>query len=207
MDFLTLCQRLRQETGIADSGPSNVTGQVGDMKRLVDWTNESWLRIQSSQASWNWMWVQSSATATVGDAVLTLALDVERVAYLRVGDYTLTEIDYDTYRETYQTLNDGRPTGYAVRPDGVFVFNTLPDQAYGVVYEYYSTPAYLVNNIDVPAMPQRFHMLIVWGALMEYALFDEANELLNKANLNYQQLFAELMRDQSPEIGLPGAIA
>jgi len=207
MDFLTLCQRLRQETGIADSGPSSVTGQAGDMKRLVDWINESWLRIQSSQASWNWMWLQSTATATVGDAVLTLASDVERVAYLRVGDYTLTEIDYDTYRQTYQTLSDGRPTGYAVRPDGVFVFNTLPDHAYNVVYEYYSTPAYLVNNIDVPAIPQRFHMLIVWGALMEYALFDEAVELAQKARINYEQIYAELVRDQSQEIQLPGAIA
>lgn len=31
MNFLDLCQRLVQETGIADDGPATVVGQITDM--------------------------------------------------------------------------------------------------------------------------------------------------------------------------------
>ena len=56
MNYLQLCQRLVQETGIADSGPANTAGQVGDYGRITFWVNDAWLKIQSMRANWHWMW-------------------------------------------------------------------------------------------------------------------------------------------------------
>lgn len=207
MDFLTLCQRLRQETGIADSGPAAVTGQTGDMARLVSWINESWIRIQSSRRDWKWMWSKGTGTLSVGDETFTLPATVERLVYVLVDGFEITEIAYDTYRNNYKTVPNGRPSAYSVRPDGIVVFNAKPTAAYTIDYESHSVPAYMVNNIDVPGMPARFHMMIVWGALAEYAMFDEAPELIQKARINYEQTLAELVLDQTPPMFLPEAIA
>lgn len=208
MDFLTLCQRLRQETGIADSGPSAVTGQTGDMKRIVDWVNESWIRIQSSRPDWLWMWKSASSTLSVGNQVFTPATDVENIVDVYVGGTTvLSRLEYRDYRDLYRSLNSGKPTAYTIRHDGVVLMNTLPDQAYTISYEYFKKPAYFTANGDVPGLPTRFHMLIVHGALAEYGMFDEAPELVQKARLNYEQVMAELVRDQAPEMQLPGALA
>jgi hypothetical protein len=209
MNFLQLCQRLRQETGIADSGPSQVTGQTGDMKRLVDWIQESWLRIQSSRNDWGWMWTADSQVLGAGNSTLTLPDTVERVipGTLTIGNHELVEIDYRDYRRLYRELSRGRPCQYAVRPDGVVAFSAQADQDYTVAYEAYKTPAYFTEGIEVPGMPPRFHMLIVWGALMEYAIYDEAGELYQKGRSNYDTLFAELSLDQEPRMEFAGPLA
>lgn len=208
MDFLTLCQRLRQETGISDSGPSSIDGQTGDLKRIVDWTNESWMRIQSSRQDWLYMWATATSALSVGNPEFTLPATVENVIDVYVDNaIRLERIEYRDYRAQYRSLNTGRPTVYAIRHDGVMVLNAIPDIAYSIDYEYFKTPAYMVNGIDVPGLPERFHMLIVWGALAEYGMFDEAPELIQKGRLNYEQIMAELVLDQTPSMSLPGALA
>lgn len=207
MDFLTLCQRVRQETGIADSGPAAVTGQTGDMKRIVDWVNESWMRIQSMRPDWLWMWAVGNSSLTVGDETFTLPSAVESLSDVLVDGSFMQEIEYRDYRTLYRTVNEGKPTAYAVRPDGVVVFNAKPDLAYSIIYEYQSKPAYFTQNIDAPGMPERFHMLIVWHALAEYGMFDEAPELVQKARVNFENALAELVIDQTPAMKLPGTIA
>lgn len=207
MNFLSLAQRLLRETGIANSGITNVTSQTGDFLRMVDWTNEAWLRIQSMRRDWAFLWAEGSSTTVIGDATLTLASDIEAIPYMVCDGSVLTEISYEDYRSTYPSLSDGKPSAFAIRPDGKVAFNALPDAAYDLTYEYYKKPTYMSENIDVPSMPERFHMLIVWHALREYAVFDEAPELVQKADLNFAQVYAELVLDQTPEVTIAGAIA
>ncbi len=37
MNFLSLCQRLRSEARIPGTGPSSVTGQTGELAKIVEW--------------------------------------------------------------------------------------------------------------------------------------------------------------------------
>lgn len=207
MNFLQLCQRLRQETGIADSGPSAVTGQTGDMKRLVDWVNESWVRLQSSRKDWDWLWANTTVTLLGGSNLVACPTAVDEIVEITYDGNALRHISYSDFREGYRTVGPGTPSVFAIRPDNKLIFNAQPDSSITLNVEYYAKPAYMSLGTDAPAMPERYHMLIVWMALIEYGLFDEAPELSQKGRVNYEQIFAELELDQTPEVSLPGALA
>lgn len=196
MNFLQLCQRLRQETGISDSGPSNVTGQTGDMKRLVDWVNQSWVRIQGI-GQWNWMWKEGEVLvpANTNTATTTDRL-IEGTIYL--DGNALTLVSYPKFRDLTKLQDIG--TLIAYKPDGTLILSSTSTVDRTLVYEAYRQPQRMVNGVDVPAIPEPYRMLIVWGALLEYAMFDEAPELAQKARLNYEQLLAELQRNTLPEM-------
>lgn len=207
MNYLQLCQRLVRETGIADSGPTGVSGQTGDMKRIVDWVNDSWVKVQSLRPDWNWMWSQTSATLSSGTHTITLPSDVESIQGVRVDGDVLQEISYDTYSKYYYERSTAKPNIYCVRPDGVVAFNTNADQDYTITFDYYKVPQYFTTNTDVPGLPSRYHMLIVYDALRQYAQFDEAQELERKAFNNFEDMLADLSRDQMTECLPPGCLA
>lgn len=208
MDFLSLCQRVRQETGISDSGPSQVTGQTGDFKRIVDWTNEAFMRLQSYRDDWNWLWTTDSISIAEGEAVYSVPSTMANIIVESVyaNGVRLDPVAYSDYRAHNQTIDSGTATAFTIRPDGRIALNALPDAALTMTFEGYREPSYFAEGISVPPFKSRYHMVIVWDALMEYALFDEAPELFQKAKANYDELLAELVADTLPEIKAAGSI-
>ena len=200
MNYLDLCQRLVRETGISDSGPSTVVGQIGDLRRVTDWINDAWLKIQSMRKTWRWMWSTGSSTLTANTYTVTLPSTVERIERVSLGQGYLQEETWENFANAYREVTGGQPSVYAIRPDGVLVFNAKPEANETVTYEYYETPISMANNNDLPGMPDRYHMLIVYAALRDYAQFDVAPELEAKAALQYQMMLADLERDQLPAI-------
>lgn len=207
MNFLDLCQRLVQETGIADEGPATVTGQTGDMGRIVNWTNDAWLKIQSIRADWNWAWSTGTSTLTAATNTVTLPATVETIKRVSIGQGFLQALDYNDFADNYRVIQNGDPSVYSIKPDGTLCFSSKPTENKTVSYELYATPVALVNNTDVPAMPERYHILIVYEALRCYAQFDEAPELEKRAFLYYEEMLADLERDQLARIGAPEALA
>ena len=207
MNFLDLCQRLVQETGIADEGPATVTGQTGDMGRIVNWINDAWLKIQSIRADWNWAWSTGTSTLTAATNTVTLPATVETIKRVSIGQGFLQALDYNDFADNYRVIQDGDPSVYSIKPDGTLCFSSKPTENKTVSYESYATPVALVNNTDVPAMPERYHLLIVYEALRCYAQFDEAPELEKRAFLYYEEMLADLERDQLARIGAPEALA
>ena len=207
MNFLDLCQRLVQETGIADEGPATVTGQTGDMGRIVNWINDAWLKIQSIRADWNWAWSTVTSTLTAATNTVTLPATVETIKRVSIGQGFLQALDYNDFADNYRVIQNGDPSVYSIKPDGTLCFSSKPTENKTVSYESYATPVALVNNTDVPAMPERYHILIVYEALRCYAQFDEAPELEKRAFLYYEEMLADLERDQLARIGAPEALA
>lgn len=206
MNFLDLCQRLVQETGIADEGPATVTGQTGDMGRIVNWINDAWLKIQSIRADWNWAWSTGTSTLTAATNTVTLPATVETIKRVSIGQGFLQALDYNDFADNYREIQNGDPSVYSIKPDGTLCFSSKPTENKTVSYESYATPVALVNNTDVPAMPERYHILIVYEALRCYAQFDEAPELEKRAFLYYEEMLADLERDQLARIGAPEAL-
>lgn len=207
MNFLELCQRLVRETGIADTGPSTVVGQTGDMQRVVDWVNDAWLMIQSMRKNWRWMWSTGSSTLTAGTYEVTLPATVERIKRVSTGQTYLQELTWNQMADAYREVQDGAPSAWAIRPDGVLVFNAKPETTETVTYEYYEVPISMAANIDTPGMPERYHLLIVYAALKDYAQFDVAPELEKKALIAYEMMLADLERDQLPAMTAPECLA
>ena len=196
MTFLEMVQRLRMETGIAETGPSSVQGQTRDYQRLVNWVNDGWLRVQSSRPNWRFMWRSADTTLYAGASTVVLEPDVDDIRIILVDGNELAFEEYSEFLENFPSLGSGRPGVYTIRPDDALLLNTLSNADYPFYYEYYTKPALMVENFDAPTMPEKFHMLLVWYGLMQYALFDEAPELARKAEINYNQLFSELERDE-----------
>lgn len=207
MNFLGLCQRLVQESGIADDGPPTVTGQVGDFGRIVNWINDAWLKIQSSRGDWNWAWSTGTATLTANTNTITLPATVETIQRVSLGQGYLQSEDYNDFANAYREIQGGDPSIWTIKPDGTLCFNAKPTEDKTVTYESFAVPSSLVNNTDVPALPERYHMLIVYEALRCYAQFDEAPELEKRAFLYYEDMLADLDRDQLARIVAPEGLA
>jgi hypothetical protein len=207
MNYLDLCQRLVRETGIADSGPTSVVGQTGDYRRITDWVNDAWLMIQSMRPDWAWMWATGTSTLTANTYLVTLPTTVESIERVSLGESYIQRLTYDELADAYREITAGEPSAFAIRPDGKLAFNAKPEENKTITYEYYKAPTSMTVNIDTPAMPSRYHMLIVYSALKDYASFDVAPELSAKAVVQYEQMLADLERDQLPKIQAAESLA
>lgn len=213
MNFLDLCRRARQETGISNTGPSNVTGQTGDLLRIVDWVNQSWLRLQALRTDWAWMWRTGALALTAGSNSYALPAAVKTLVntrlYLTDGsrESELTFIPYAEFTRRHRSVGAGRPSVVTIRPDGQLLVAPSPDQSYTLNYEYFAAPALFADGISAPTLDDEHHMIIVWGAVMAYALFDEAPELYQQAKINYEAILFALERETLPPLEIAGAVA
>ena len=222
-DFLTICQRTRELAGIGGTGPTTTVAQTGEMLRLVNWVKQSWLDIQNLQQTWNFMLTDLSFTTVNGQGDYTLAnmnaptlrkLDAEslRCEQTDLGYQNrqfLEHWDWIQFRDMYRfnTLTPGRPVRFAVDPqDKSVALAAIPDAAgYTITGRYWTQPVALVNDTDVPAMPEQFHMLIAYWALSKYAGFEAAGEVKTEAMENKAALLNALSVDQLPDVMLGGS--
>ena len=75
-----------------------------------------------------------------------------------------------------------------------------PDAPHMVRADYIRDVVDMAADSDVPGLPARFHMLIVWRALSEYGGFDAAGEVFQRASGNYNSLLSALHQAQLPGI-------
>ena len=83
----------------------------------------------------------------------------------------------------------------------------LPDDTYTVVGEYQQLPSNLVADTDTPGLSTHLHLIIVYKAMMSYALFESAPEVLQRAQVQYQRLLNQLEREQLQEVYLGNPLA
>lgn len=211
MNFLALCQRTRQECGITGGGPLNTEGQTGEYRLVVDWVRNAWLEIQAMSTSWRFLRASTNAITTAGDfailppdfaslADLTLNTDdaIESLCYLPLEQFK------DRYRLTKK--QDAKPSVYTIEGQSL-IFDTASTASYSLNLEYYRTPQELTTNTDAPLMPERFHMLIVYKAMEQYAFYENAPEVSARAIAGWNSLINQLYNDQLPEIQLAGPLA
>ena len=81
------------------------------------------------------------------------------------------------------------------------------DVAYTLYYDYQTEPVELEDNIDVPACPKKFHMVIVYEAMQKYGRYEIAPEILSEAKTDGDRLMFRLKLDQLPPITFGGPLA
>lgn len=230
MNFLALAQKLVEKGGIAGTGPTSVIGQTGELKRAVNWINEAWLNIQELREDWDWMrgsvsfqTVPQQATYTQQQAGITdLAEWLMNTSFCSFRTYDtnvgpnseifLNYITYDNYRDTYLYGNMrqsyARPLYITVTPDMSIALGQIPDSTnYTIVGDYFKTPTQMVENTDTPNLPDRFHMLIVYLALMYYGEYEQDEYVRATAEVNYNKMMGRLNISQLPEVVAGGALA
>jgi hypothetical protein len=69
LNYLQLCQKLRQEAGISGSGPTSTLNQSGELARVCDWIQQSYIDIQEKHTDWNFLRRTFSLPLTIGKSV------------------------------------------------------------------------------------------------------------------------------------------
>lgn len=230
MDFLALAQRLRQECRVSGSGPVAVTGQNAEMTRILTWTAEAWLEIQRSNDYWRFMRA-SAQCATVNaqptysptaDFGLTdfgrWALNYDNGDTFRNYDTAagtgsevpMWPMSYDQWRDTYQfgatRTTYSRPVKLAVAPDNSLACGPVPSAGYTLLGDYYRQPVQLTLATDIPAMPEQFHMAIVYLGMQYYGASEAAPEIYDAGLIRYEKIFRQLTKHQAPRFQLAGAL-
>jgi len=221
MNFLQLCQRVRQEAGISGSGPTTTVNQTGEMRRVVDWVQTAWLDVQNANPDWLWMQDGFSFSCTVSQAAYTpvqagvtdfaswIIADVRVYTGTTANEYQMTFVPYADFKAVYMlgTIPTGRPTFFTVMPDKSLRFYPTPDAAYTIYGDYQKTASDLSGDTDTPGCPDRFHMIVVYGALKKYARYEAAPEVFEDASIEYKRFLSNLAQDQLAEIGFAGPLA
>lgn len=217
MNFLELCQRVREEAGISGSGPTTVSGQQGQLLKIVQWVRSAWNDIQILRTDWNFLWRLLEYDTSPGeDAYTTGSSDIGRVKKItirdkligRVDESVVTQIDYDDLVDRYGVgiERTGRPQHFAIRPDNAIVYGPTPDKVYVARLEYYRRPQVLTANTDIPVMPVHHHDLIVYRALLKFAAHYESTVQYQDARAVHDELLNHLEMEQLPKMGTAGPL-
>lgn len=215
MNYLQLAQAVKRETGVAGSGPSSVSTPVLQESRLFTWVN--WAARDITLQREDWRFRRGTATLASTTNQLNLPTDFGLTNFAswkpatrfykpsayRVSDGAsqereLTWMDYDLFRKTFLigAPAPGSVQYWSISPNEELLLGPAPDSAHFIRADYVKDYVDMVADTDVPAIPTRFHMLIVWRALREYGGFDAATEVYQRASENYTAMWPQLVQSQ-----------
>lgn len=235
--FLQLASALRRETTDSGSGPTTVTGQSGELARMVAWIADAYTELQIEREDYLWLrgaftvntvagtdsYAYTDCTDTTsGVAIARFArwyqgFDVNGFPYFTSyltsagvgGEFPLIWTEWDAFRRLYKvgTQNNGQPCRVSMSPDMKFVLGPKPDAIYTVNGVYQKGPQILAADDDIPEMPTRFHNLIVYEAMSKYGGTRVAPEAMLRAASEGGRLRAMLEIDQLPKMGYGSPLA
>jgi len=208
MNYLQLCQRLRQEVGGAGNGPSTVLDQRGENRLYVDWIRQAWIEIQSMH-NWNFLWSEGNIELQPGVQLYDMPAGLASIdtSSAVIEGSPVPYADYLDFRDAYRSPGTGRPATYTLQPNGQLKLSSFPDQVYQLGFDCFLNPVSMSENLEIPALPERFHMLIVYKAMQYYGTYENALEVFNDGRMKFENMLPGLERAELPPMFLPGAIA
>jgi hypothetical protein len=218
MNLLQLVNQTRVECGV--SGPTLASAQnlTGESARILAWVQQAWIDVQTSKEDWlflrepfefntvaqQWEYTPANAGLTNFGNWKRDSFRASSVNNLYRDEQLMNYMDWTTYRNLYRYANMrntyARPVVVSITPNKDLAFGSTPDQAYTIVGEYYTQPVTLSADTDIPGIPDRFQMIIVYRAMMYYAGYESAAEVLARGDFEYRRLYSRMEIDQLPTI-------
>lgn len=221
--FIELATRLRTECGVTGTN-TTVIGAAGEWGRLCNWVAQAWIEIQEEQPDWEWMRASCTLNTVANDGEYSPSdFGLTDFASWRknsfrlyltsagVGSQWLLPFkDYNSFRDYYllssRQTTYSRPSEMTIAPNQNILLGLAPDDIYTVTGEYYKTPMELTADSDTPEMPTRFHMMIVYKAMMSYGAFESAPEVYSRGEKQYRDMLAKLRMNQMPMLTRGGSL-
>lgn len=224
MNYLQLCQRVHKLAQVQGRFSSVTdTGINGEIAQLV---SDCWVDLQKFRKDWLFMWLELQFTmiADPSQSSYTRAelftvpgsdnLGMWKVIAAQTSCYItdpddnrkskVVYVPYEIFRDaTKNTSTTGKPKYWTYKPGTLELkFNALPDKAYTVEIDYYRTPQRLGEtdspNTEVPHIDQKWHDLIAYKAVSDFAMAKSMSGLYGKYEGKYAIEIGELMREQVP---------
>jgi hypothetical protein len=223
VNYLQLINRVRVECGVSGASTplTDVTALTGESYRISSWVNSAWVDIQTAKEDWQWMRDTVEFTLTtqqqfytpteagVGSTFANWKRDSWRASSVGQNykdEQLLNYMDYTTFRNLYMYANMrntyARPVVVTIDPDKNIGFGAKPDQPYVISGEYYVQPTEFSASTDAPpsVFPTRFHMMIVYRAMMFYGGYESAPEVYQRGEFEFKRLMNRLDIDQLPTL-------
>lgn len=199
MNFLTLCQTLARECGASSASLTTVTGVTGENARFVEWIRQSNKDIQGLWANWKFNHATFTATTTTGQSSVTAPSDIEYWdrSRFQLDGYDVECVDYSQWKNVNESGNQ-KPSLVVIMPDNSLKLVNTPDDAYTLTGDYYKAPQELTANSDVPRIPSQFHDLIYLHAMLNYAYFEAADDVLLRSREKMAERLPRLEANQLP---------
>ena len=237
MNYLQLCQRCVGECGVSGtlSTTAGQVGSLARIVNWIDdaWSDlqtlhDDWGWMRSSNllgggasfvpAAAQYTTPLGTAAGQVGIAVGSFGKwDTETFRCFSTAagisnETFLDDIPFDSWRDSYMLgamrLVKTRPVAVAIGPDRSVNLGPPPDGSYTITADYFLAPSLMVADTDTPTgLEVRFHMLIVYKAMMKYAAYEAAPEVLQRAAMEWGAMFPQLEALRLPQISFGGALA
>lgn len=221
MTFLELCQSLRQEAGYSGTGlPSTVTGQTGQLGRVVAWIRQADLAIQRLHSEWTFLRgrftfdTEATVSEYTRETLEALAdwpapVDAWDFDTLRITDgEQISELHYlDPVAFRRLQAVSGRPRYVTRAMDGGLLLSPTPDDAYTVTGEFQAEAQEMTADADASPIPAPFHHLIVWQALQYYGLNEDAPDIIADSQRHLRDGLAQMRRRFLPTMRMAGPLA
>lgn len=220
--FLELCAKLHTEAGIAGNPPQSVTDQLGDNKRIVHNIKQAWHEIQVKRPDWlflkqEFLITVPASTQKVGKSLLDSngvteasrfrnfdrnEMTLYPVSVGQGGEYELEHLNYTYFRKAFLTgpSISASPQYFSLNNQRELVFDYAPIEDVKLRGEFFKAPQVLSAATDEPDMPDYFHDLIVYEALVRYGYFESSSESYEFAKERLAALENQLLIEQLPEI-------
>jgi hypothetical protein len=227
MNFLEIVERLADETDV--TRPTATTNQTGEARRLVQWVATAYRDICQRHRDWNFL-RSTFSVPTVADTqayAITACTDTDALSatmtvagfshwwpetfliYLQSagvatqGDLVWCDYEEFRYRWLRGSPSSSAPIEWTQRQrDKAILLGPKPSAVYIVTGDYQRLAPALDSDDDTPLFPAAYHELIVWEAYRKYMGFEEDGGGYEHANQERARLWADLERDQLPEIPL-----
>lgn len=213
MDFLALCKKVRQDAGISGTGPASVISQTGVYAKIVNWVSQAYEDIQTDRKGWTWRHLdfEFQTQALVSDYPPALGqlshffkddINIYLTSDGKATERKIEYIDYARWKRDFSTgvVTENYPRKYTIAKDGSLRLAPTPDAIYTVSGDGQRELHTLVDNTDVPLVPEELHQAIVEKAIVFWAMDQEA-EQERQYHLNlYRGFMTRMRRDYLPEI-------
>lgn len=230
--FLELCQSVGKDSGLISRQniPATVDSAQGKWGDIVDFTAQAYKRVQAGRSDWEFLRAEYSGSTVAGQSSYTPAQlgissrfrfflpDVlaDGIQPHRLYDPAIGEADsqnlYQISPECWSMVYgrgsqvQTRPTEYALAA-GKLYLGAIPDKVYTVKGAYMKAAQVLAEDDDEPELPEHFHDIIKWRAMMMVAGKDGAFVDRMVAQAEYTGLYRLLAAEQTRPMNMGGPIA
>lgn len=237
MNYLQLCQRLMSEASIPGvmSTTVGLSGEllrvanwIADAWTEIQTQHEDWTFMRSSYLQGNafgckFTTVSGQAVYQLGSAPGTVGVaDVGKWDRYSFRNYSTAAgisneiemgyITYDQWRDAYMMgalrTSPTRPITIAIGPNFSVNLGPPPLDGYTIEADYWVPAQQFSANDDLPqGLPDRFHIAIVWKALVAYGEYESAAEAISRGERSYARVYSRIEALYAPEITVGSALA